>query len=87
MLYRLLALLSSLHKPKHVLELGTFTGYSAICMAEGLSTNGRWYDGTGIVTVESDRVAAATAKTFFDRHEEEKQTHEVRHIVLKYNRS
>lgn len=37
---RLLSLLSKLKKPKCILELGTFTGYSALCLAEGLDEDG-----------------------------------------------
>lgn len=37
---RLLSLLSKLKKPQRILELGTFTGYSALCLAEGLSAEG-----------------------------------------------
>lgn len=37
---RLLAMLSKIHQPKTVLELGTFTGYSALCLAEGLASDG-----------------------------------------------
>lgn len=38
---RLLSLLSHLVRPCRVLEIGTYTGYSAICMAEGLTTDGK----------------------------------------------
>ncbi|MDG1822494.1 MAG: O-methyltransferase [Flavobacteriaceae bacterium] len=38
---RLLALLTKLISPKQILEIGTFTGYSALCMAEGLHPDGR----------------------------------------------
>ena len=38
---RILSFLSSAIKPKNVLEIGTYTGYSALCMAEGLSKNGK----------------------------------------------
>lgn len=38
---RLLAMISQLIKPKLVLEIGTYTGYSAICMAEGLRPGGK----------------------------------------------
>ena len=34
---RLLALLSKMIQPQSVLEIGTFTGYSALCLAEGLT--------------------------------------------------
>ena len=38
---RLLALLSKLIAPKHILEIGTYTGYSALCLAEGLQADGQ----------------------------------------------
>jgi caffeoyl-CoA O-methyltransferase len=37
---RFLSMMSHLVKPKKILEIGTFTGYSALCLAEGLSENG-----------------------------------------------
>ena len=37
---RLLSLLSKIISPKSVLEIGTYTGYSALCIAEGLDKNG-----------------------------------------------
>jgi len=37
---RLLSMLSKLIAPKHILEIGTYTGYSAICLAEGMQVNG-----------------------------------------------
>ncbi len=38
---RLLAMLSSMIRPERVLEIGTYTGYSAICFAEGLKEGGK----------------------------------------------
>lgn len=38
---RLLAAISRMIKPTYILEIGTYTGYSAICLAEGLAGNGR----------------------------------------------
>lgn len=38
---RVLSMLSNMIKPKNILEIGTYTGYSALCLAEGLSENGR----------------------------------------------
>ena len=35
-----LRFISQMLNPKHVLEIGTYTGYSAICLAEGLKQNG-----------------------------------------------
>ncbi|OFX68029.1 MAG: methyltransferase [Bacteroidetes bacterium GWE2_29_8] len=40
---QLLKMLSMMNKPKRVLEIGTFTGYSAICLAQGLTENGLLY--------------------------------------------
>ncbi len=38
-----LSLLSQILQPSNILELGTFTGYSAICLAKGLAQNGKLY--------------------------------------------
>jgi len=38
---RILSMISHMIKPKYILEIGTFTGYSAICLAEGLSPGGK----------------------------------------------
>ena len=45
---RLLSLISRLVRPRNILEIGTFTGYSALCLAEGLQEGGRLY------TLEAD---------------------------------
>ena len=37
---RVLSIISKIIKPKNVLEIGTYTGYSALCIAEGLEKNG-----------------------------------------------
>ena len=45
---RFLRMISRLKKPKRVLDIGTFTGYSALCLAEGLQTDGE------LITIEKD---------------------------------
>jgi len=45
---RLLSFISKLVRPDNVLEIGTFTGYSALCLAEGLSDDGK------LTTIEYD---------------------------------
>ena len=37
---RVLSMISKLVNPKYILEIGTYTGYSALCLAEGLQQNG-----------------------------------------------
>lgn len=53
---RLLSMLSSLLRPQRILELGTFTGYSALCLAEGLADDGE------IHTIEGNRETAFWAR-------------------------
>ena len=43
---RVLSMISHMIRPKRILELGTFTGYSALCLAEGLAEGGK------LVTIE-----------------------------------
>lgn len=57
---RLLSMISKLVSPKTILEIGTFTGYSALCLAEGLQPNGTLY------TFERDQELAAFAQRYFD---------------------
>lgn len=57
----LLGLLVRLAGAKRVLEIGTFTGYSALSMAEALPEDGR------LVTCDIDPVATAIARDFFAR--------------------
>lgn len=40
---QVLRMLSQMIKPKNILEIGTFTGYSAICLADGLQADGKLY--------------------------------------------
>ena len=57
----LLALLCRLMSARRVLEIGTFTGFSALSMAEALPDDGV------LLTCDVDPVATATARSFFDR--------------------
>ena len=58
---RLLSLISKILKPKKVLEIGTYTGYSALCIAEGLDKNGV------IDTIDINEELQEIQKRFFDK--------------------
>lgn len=60
---RLLAMISRLKKPSTILEIGTFTGYSTLCLAEGLSFDGR------IITIDVDKEVTEIARRYFDKTE------------------
>lgn len=57
----LLKLLVKISNTKRILEIGTFTGYSALAMAEGLSENGE------LTTLEIDTELAEIAKKYFSQ--------------------
>lgn len=56
---RLLSFLSSIAQPQYILEVGTFTGYSALCLAEGLRSDGMLH------TIELREEDAILAKKYF----------------------
>ncbi len=58
---RFLKLLVQLSHAKKVLEIGTFTGYSALCLAEGLPDDGE------LITCDIDPKCLKLAQSFFDR--------------------
>lgn len=59
----LLKMLVALMQARRVLELGTFTGYSALCMAEALPPDGE------LITCDRDPEVTRIARSFFDRSE------------------
>ena len=60
---RLLAILSKMSTPKNILEIGTFTGYATLCLAEGLSTDGK------ITTLDINEELAYLPKKYFQESE------------------
>jgi caffeoyl-CoA O-methyltransferase len=58
---RVLSMLSKLMRPHHVLEIGTFTGYATLCLAEGLKENGT------IDTIDNNEELYSFQKKYFDR--------------------
>lgn len=58
---RLLSMLSKMVNPRRVLEVGTYMGYSALCLAEGLAVGGK------VITLDIQPETHAIAKDFWAR--------------------
>jgi len=56
-----LKMISCMLRPENVLEIGTLTGYSAICLAEGMTNKGELH------TIEKREKDAEAAQVFFDK--------------------
>lgn len=57
---RLLSLFSTMIRPRRILEIGTYTGYSALCLAEGLSEEGL------LITIDVNEELYDFTRKFFD---------------------
>ncbi len=64
---RLLSLFSNIIRPKTILEIGTYTGYSTICLAEGLSKNGK------IHTIDNNEELVTIQNKYFKKSEFDKK--------------
>ena len=64
---RVLSMLSKMIQPKRILEIGTYTGYSALCLAEGLKMEGK------LVTIDVNEELAARVQSYFDESSFSKQ--------------
>ncbi len=58
---RILEMISKMIHPENILEIGTFTGYSAICMAKGLNNNGK------VHTIERNDELTAFAEKYIKK--------------------
>jgi len=58
---KLLEMISCMIRPKRILEIGTFTGYSALCLAKGLTDEGQLH------TIELREEDVQLARSFFNR--------------------
>lgn len=58
---RFLSLLSKLQRPGLIVEIGTYTGYSALCLAEGLAENGR------LISIDVNEETSAFARSFIQK--------------------
>lgn len=60
---RLLSLISKLIRPNRILEIGTFTGYATLCLAEGLSKDGK------IITIDRNEELMYLPRKYFAESE------------------
>ena len=58
---RILSFISKVKNPKYILEIGTYTGYSALCLAEGLKDDGK------LNTIDRDKSLYEKVNDFFRR--------------------
>ncbi len=58
---RMLSMLSHMIQPKRILEIGTYTGYSAICMAEGLAQDGK------LITLDINEELEVMVRGYFEK--------------------
>jgi caffeoyl-CoA O-methyltransferase len=58
---RLISMVSRMLQPQYVLDIGTFTGYSALCLAEGIASDGVVY------TIDNNEEVAEVAKQFIEK--------------------
>jgi predicted O-methyltransferase YrrM len=58
---RVLSMLSKIIEPTHILEIGTYTGYSALCLAEGLTENGSLH------TIDINEELHEIQRRYFDK--------------------
>lgn len=67
---RLLSMISKLIRPRRILELGTYTGYSAICLAEGLQLGGELH------TIDINEELVDLQKKYFELSDYRDQIHQ-----------
>jgi caffeoyl-CoA O-methyltransferase len=60
---RFLSFFAKVCRPSTILEIGTFTGYSALCLAEGLGPEGK------LITIDINEELETFTRSFFDRSE------------------
>ena len=61
---RFLSFISKLKQPNLIVEIGTYTGYSALCLAEGLTKNGK------LISIDVNEETSTFAKSFIQQTED-----------------
>jgi predicted O-methyltransferase YrrM len=60
-------MISSMIRPTAILEIGTYTGYSAVCLCKGLTDNGK------LITIDKNEEIEDRVRSFFDASEHKNQ--------------
>ena len=60
---RALSMFSKMINPQNIIEVGTYTGYSALCLAEGLTKSGSLH------TIDINEETSSIARRYFDKSE------------------
>lgn len=60
---RVLSMLSNMIRPEKILEIGTYTGYSALCLTEGLKEGGK------VITIDVNSELESRVKSYFEASE------------------
>lgn len=68
---RILSMITKLIQPKHILEIGTYTGYSALCLAEGLLAEG------SIITIDKNEELETLQNKYFKKSGFRKQIKQI----------
>jgi caffeoyl-CoA O-methyltransferase len=64
---RVLSMLSKMMRPERILEIGTYTGYSALCLAEGLTKSGKLY------TIDVNEELESRVRGYFEQSDYSEQ--------------
>lgn len=67
---RILSMISKLVNPKNILEIGTYTGYSALCLVEGMQKSGALH------TIDKNEELVDLQKKYFDKSDYKNQIHQ-----------
>lgn len=67
---RVLSMISKIVNPKNILEIGTYTGYSALCLAEGMQADGELH------TIDINEELFDFQKKYFDKSDYNNQIHQ-----------
>ena len=67
---RVLSMISKLVNPKNILEIGTYTGYSALCLAEGMQTEGALH------TIDKNEELIGLQEKYFEKSDYKNQIHQ-----------